>query len=106
MTIAKIPLVQAAPKVPTDTSTFRRTLNRFALNDRQKDGQRIVDPRIVRLFQKTKRASGYLVPYWIRTRDDLLGAAANIPESEITELMRNIEDVTGSPRPAGQVATT
>ena len=86
MAIAAIPLVQAALIIPTDPSSLRRGLNRFGLHDRQEDGQRIVDPRIVRLLQKTKQASGYLVPHWIRTRDDLLAAAAEIPASEITEL--------------------
>jgi len=84
--IAAIPLVQAAHTIPADPSALRRMLNRFGLNDRQEDGQRTVDARIVRLLQKTKQASGYLVPYWIRTRDDLLAAAAEIPASEITEL--------------------
>jgi hypothetical protein len=84
MTIAKIPLVQAALLIPTDPSSLRRVLNRFGLNDRQEDGQRVVDPLIVRLFQRTKGASGYLAPYWLRTRDDLLAAAAEIPASEMS----------------------
>jgi hypothetical protein len=85
MAIAKIPLVEAARKVHSDPSVFRRVLNRFGLVDRQQDGQRVVDPRVVQLMQRTKAASGYLVPVWIRTRDDLLAAAAEIPVSEIND---------------------
>jgi hypothetical protein len=86
VTFAAIPLVQAALIIPTDPSSLRRALNRFGINDRQEDGQRVVDPVIVRLFQRTKEASGYLVPYRIRSRDQLLAAAAEIPASEISEL--------------------
>jgi hypothetical protein len=86
MTIAAIPLVQAALIIPTDPSTLRRMLNGLGITDRQQDGQRVVDLPIVRLFQRTKKASGYLCPYWIRTRDDLLAAAAEIPASEISKL--------------------
>ena len=82
MAIAKIPLVQAALLIPTDPSSLRRVLNRFGLNDRRDDGQRVVDRPIVQLFQQTKEASGYLCPHWIRTRDDLLAAAAENNASE------------------------
>jgi hypothetical protein len=41
-------------------------------------------------MQRTKAASGYLVPVWIRTKDDLLRAATEIPTLEIT-------DVAGTP---------
>ena len=80
MTTAAIPLVQAARAIPTDPSSLRRALNRFGLNDRQDDGQRIVDPRVVRLFQYTKKTSGYLYPRAIDTRDKLLAAASEISE--------------------------
>ena len=67
-TMATIPLVLAARIIPVDPSALRRTLNRFGLNDRQEDGQRIVDLAVVKLFQRTRAASGYLAPYWLRTR--------------------------------------
>ena len=82
--MATIPLVLAARIIPVDPSALRRTLNRFGLNDPQEDGQRIVD--LVKLFQRTRAASGYLAPYWIRTRDQLLAAAAEISAEEVSEL--------------------
>jgi len=90
-TMATIPLVLAARIIPVDPSALRRTLNRFGLNDSQEDGQRIVDLAVVKLFQRTRAASGYLAPYWLRTRDDLLAAAAAIPASEIDELAEACE---------------
>ena len=91
MTMAAIRLVQAALIIPADPSSLRRVLNRFGLNDRQEDGQRVIDPSIVRLFQRTKEASGYLAPYWIRTREELLAAAAEIPVAEVSELVSAVQ---------------
>jgi hypothetical protein len=78
MTIAQMPLAKAAEAIPTDPSCLRRALNRFGLVDRQDDGQRVIDTRIVALFAQNKRASGYLYPKAIDTLDKLLAAASAI----------------------------
>jgi hypothetical protein len=75
MTIATIPLARAARTIPTDPSSLRRALNRFGIVERGDDGQRMVDERIVKLFQRTKRSSGYLYPRTIDTRAKLMSAA-------------------------------
>jgi hypothetical protein len=45
-------------------------------------GQRALDPRVVELMQRTNAASGYLVLHWIKTRDELMAAAAEISDLE------------------------
>ena len=93
MAFEKIPLAAAAREAHSDPSVYRRVLNRFGLTDRQQDGQRVVDARVAMFMKRTKAASGYLVPYWIKTRDDLMAAAAKIPvaEIELTEASSEIE---------------
>jgi hypothetical protein len=87
------PLTLAARILDSHPAALRKTINRFQIVER--DGpQRVIPNDILALFRRTKAIAGYLYPSWVRTRDDLLGAAAKIPESEIIELMRNIEDVT------------
>jgi hypothetical protein len=75
MAPATTTLTQAARTIGTDLSVLRRALNRFGIIDHQEDGQRVVDPRIVRFFAQTKRASGYFYPKSINTLDKLLKAA-------------------------------
>jgi hypothetical protein len=50
-------------------------------------------------MKRTKQASGYLVPYWIKTRDELLAAAAEIPvaEIELAEASSEIELAEAAP---------
>jgi hypothetical protein len=91
--LSSTPLTQAARVLKSHPAALRKTANRFGIVER--DGrQRAIPNDILALFRRTKAIAGYLYPHWVRTRDDLLGAAAKIPESEITELMRNVEGVT------------
>lgn len=76
-----IPLAQAAKTISIDKSSLRRALNRFGIVDRQDDGQRVIDPRIVALFAQTRRTSGYLYPRTIDTLDKLLATASQITEA-------------------------
>jgi hypothetical protein len=85
MAIASITLAKAALAIPTDQSCLRRALNRFGIVERQADGQRVIDPRIVQLFAETKRTSGYLYPRTIDTRDKLLAAASEAISNLQTE---------------------
>jgi hypothetical protein len=81
MTIALIPLAQAAEAIPTDPSCLRRALNRFGLVDRQDDGQRVIDKRLVQLFAQTKQTSGYLYPRACTTLEQLFAAASEIADA-------------------------
>jgi hypothetical protein len=90
---ASTPLTLSARILGSHPAALRKAINRFGIVER--DGrQRVIPNDVLALFRRTKAVAGYLYPAWVRSRDDLLGAAAKIPESEITGLMRNIEDVT------------
>lgn len=75
------PLTQAARFLRSHPAALRKTINRFGIVER--DGrQRVIPNDILDLFHRTKTASGYLYPVWVRTRDDLIAAAAQkIPAS-------------------------
>jgi hypothetical protein len=72
------PLTQAARSLRSHTAHVRKTLNRFGIVERH-EGQRTIPNNILDLFQRTKAASGYLYPSWVRTHDDLIAAAAAVP---------------------------
>ena len=84
---ASTPLTVAARVLGSHPAALRKTINQFQIVKR--DGrQRVIPNDILALFRRTKAISGYLYPHWIRTRDELLAAAAQIPASEITDLAR------------------
>jgi hypothetical protein len=72
------PLTQAARFLRSHPAHVRKTLNRFGIVERH-EGQRTIPNNILDLFQRTKAASGYLYPSWVRTHDDLIAAAAVVP---------------------------
>ena len=78
MATGTITLTQAARTIGTDLSVLGRALNRFGIIDHRDDGQRVVDPRIVRFFAQTKRASGYFYPKNVDTLNKLLKAASKL----------------------------
>jgi hypothetical protein len=72
------PLTQAARFLGSHTAALRKTINRFGIVER--DGrQRVIPNDVLALFHRTKAASGYLYPTWVRTHDDLIAAAAAVP---------------------------
>jgi hypothetical protein len=77
--MATTTLAQAARTIGTTLSVLRRALNRFGLIEHQEDGQRVVDPRIVRFFAQTKKASGYFYPKSISDLDKLWKAVSKLP---------------------------
>jgi hypothetical protein len=81
------PLTQAARVLNSHPAALRKTANRFGI--RERDGrQRAIPNDILALFRRTKAVSGYLYPAWVRTHDDLIAAAAEIPASEIESYRR------------------
>ena len=95
----------AAEILDSHPAGLRKTANRFQIVER--DGrQRVIPNDVLALFVRTKTASGYLVPYWIRTRSELIAAAAQIPSSEITELEARIAPhASTNKKTAPQLAT-
>jgi hypothetical protein len=81
------PLTQAARFLRSHPAAVRKTLNRFGIVEHY-GGQRVIPNDILALFHRTKAASGYLYPAWVRTPDDLIVAAAEIPASEIESYRR------------------
>jgi hypothetical protein len=73
-------LTQAARDLDSHPAALRKTINRFGIVERD-GGQRVIPNNILTLFHRTKVASGYLYPAWVRTHDDLIAAAAEIPAS-------------------------
>jgi hypothetical protein len=74
------PLTQAARVLDSHPAALRKTINRFGIFER--DGrQRVIPNDVLKLFRRTKAVSGYLYPAWVRTHDDLIAAAAQIPAS-------------------------
>jgi hypothetical protein len=72
------PLTQAARVLGSHPAALRKTINRFGIIER--DGrQRVIPNDILALFRRTRAASGYLYPAWVRTHDDLIAAVAEIP---------------------------
>jgi hypothetical protein len=80
-------LTQAAQILESHPMALRKTFNRFGFVERDNRRRRLIPIDVLALFRRTKAASGYLYPRSIRTRTDLLAAAAEIPQSEITELI-------------------
>jgi hypothetical protein len=75
-------LAQAALILRSHPAALRKAINRFGIVER--DGrQRVIPNDILALFRRTKAVSGYLYPAWVRTHDDLIAAAAEVPTSEI-----------------------
>jgi hypothetical protein len=79
-------LIQAARILGSHPAALRKAINQFQIVERDNRRRRLIPNDVLALFRRTKAASGYLYPHWIRTRDDLLAAAAKIPQSEITAL--------------------
>jgi hypothetical protein len=71
-----ITLTEAARTIPSHPAALRKTLNQFGLTERRSDGQRIIPADLVWFFKEMKRLSGYMYPFHVRTRDDLLAAMA------------------------------
>jgi hypothetical protein len=71
-------LTQAARDLDSHPAALRKTINRFGIVERD-GGQRVIPNNILTLFHRTKVASGYLYPAWVRTHDDLIAAAAAVP---------------------------
>ena len=68
------PLMQAARFLGSHPAALRKAINRFGIVERD-GGQRVIPNDILALFHRTKTASGYLYPAWVRTHDDLITAA-------------------------------
>ena len=81
------PLTQAARVLRSHPAALRKAINRFGIVNR--DGrQRVIPNDVLALFRRTKAVSGYLYPAWVRTPDDLIAAAAEIPASEAESCAR------------------
>jgi hypothetical protein len=80
------PLTQAARILGSHPAALRKAINQFQIVERDNRRRRLIPNDVLALFRRTKAACGYLYPAWVRTREELLAAAAKIPQSEITEL--------------------
>jgi len=78
-------LTQAARILGSHLAALRKTLNQFGIIERE-GRQRVIPNDILALFRRTKLASGYLYPRSVRTHDDLIAAAKEIPAEEVSEL--------------------
>jgi hypothetical protein len=76
------PLTQAALILGSHPAALRKAINRLGIVERV-GRQRVIPNDILALFRRTKTVSGYLYPAWVRTHDDLIAAAAEVPASEI-----------------------
>jgi hypothetical protein len=78
-------LTAAARVLDAHPAALRKAINRFQIVERV-GRQRVIPNDVLALFRKTKTVCGYLYPHWVRTRDELLAAAAQIPASEAIDL--------------------
>ena len=86
---ASTTLTLAAQILGSHPAALRKAMNQFQIVERDSRRRRLIPNNVLALFRRTKTVSGYLYPHWIRTRDELIAAAAQIPPSEITDLAEN-----------------